>query len=277
MPRFLIVDPAAETGAEIDFSLFVQIVKGMTVTSAASSDDMKYLEFGLSENFNLNVRQDEDGDIVVQLFSTLNLDDIPPLRLQIVSDDEEASAETLERRIRLLRQTYAIGLLVNTGRAEQISDLLSKDPNADIEASLLNEEEKLYIKSAGPGSFWVTVLIKSKAGYKTAAALFSTFYDEGRELLLRRMRANTVLKELEAEQRRFDLQKKQALGMIEVFDKISKMKDEKASEMIRAAFESNLKALGSDAGHLLLNFNQGEETPTVSGAIPDLRKKPKDR
>jgi hypothetical protein len=125
--------------------------------------------------------------------------------------------------------------------------LLAQDQNADIEATLLNDEERLYIRSAAPGSFWVTLLTKSKIGYKTAATLFTAFYDEGRELLLRRVRANTVLKELEVEERRFDIEKKKVAGVIELVGKIDKIKDEKTRVAVREKFITNLRGLGSDA------------------------------
>jgi hypothetical protein len=100
MPQFLIIDQLAGIQAEIDFSTFVEIVKGMSVTSAASSDDMKFIELGLSENFNLRVEveHNDNTDVIVILKSTLNTDEIPPLRIQIVPDnDGQTTAEAIEK------------------------------------------------------------------------------------------------------------------------------------------------------------------------------------
>lgn len=247
MPKFLILDPRAQIQVDIDFATFINIVKGMTITSAASSDDMRYAELGLSENFNLRVESANDGDIIMALLSTLNVDDIPPLKIQIVPDDDkEATAEVIERRIWLIRQTYAIALLVNTGRAEQIGGLLERDKDADIEKLLLRDDERLYIRSAGPGSFWLTIFTKSKVGYKTAANLFAVLYDEGRELLLRRVRANTVLKELEVEERRFDIDKKKVAGIIEMIGKIDKIDDERIRVTLKDKFINSWRELDRD-------------------------------
>jgi hypothetical protein len=251
MPRFYIVNRIENTEIELDFSAFVAIAKGMSITSAATSDDMGFVELGLSERFNLSIGVAKDGDIVISLFSTLNAEEIPPLRIQIVPDHEEVSAETVERRIRMLRQVYAIATLVNSGRSVELASLLERDPNADIESTLLGPEDRLYIASAGPGSFWVTVLTKSKAAYITASSLFSVMCDEGRELLLRRVRANTILKELEVEEHRFELEKHKVKGIIEVYEKIEKIKNDRVRQIIVAKFDANLRELGADGGLLL--------------------------
>lgn len=251
MPRFYLVNPTEDTQVELDFAAFTEITKGMSITSAATSDDMGFVELGLSEKFNLNIGAAKDGDVVISLFSTLNADEIPPLRIQIVPDGEEVTAEKVERRIRFLRQIHAIAMLVNAGRSAELAVLLDRDPGADIESTLIGQEDRLYIISGGPGSFWITLISKSKSAYKTAAALFSVMSDEGRELLLRRIRANTILKELEVEERRFELQKNRVRGMIEVYEKIERIKDERIRKIVNDKFDENLRGLGADGGLLL--------------------------
>jgi hypothetical protein len=142
-------------------------------------------------------------------------------------------------------------MLVNSGRSAELASLLERDPDADIEAALLGQQDRLYIVSAGPGSFWITLISKSKASYRTAATLFSVMCDEGREHLLRRIRANTILKELEVEERKFELEKNKVRGMIEVYQKIEKIKNERVRKIVSEKFDENLRGLGADSGLLL--------------------------
>jgi len=58
--------------------------------------------------------------IGVELISTLNKGELPPVRLRILSDKEDATAQAVEKHIHVLRQLHAATFLVNAGRANDI-------------------------------------------------------------------------------------------------------------------------------------------------------------
>lgn len=224
--------------AKLDFGALVALIKGSSIKSLAISED--FFEIGLSDAFNLRIQ----GHPEIMLISTLNKGELPPIRLQIIKDDEAATAEAIEKRLHLLRQLYAIAFLINAGRSEEVVHLLEKNPQADLEAELLKDEDRLLIKAASEGSFWLTVLTKTKAAYTSLSCIASLFYDEGRQALLKRVRANTELKKIEVEQKKVDLNFRQATNLIELIQKIEKIKDPHIRETVRNTLSSNMEASG---------------------------------
>jgi hypothetical protein len=139
MPRIFIIDPSDDKRIELDFAALVTLIKGSSITSMAHSD--KFFELGLSDAFNLRVQTDNaEADIL--LFSTLNKGELPPVRLNIMGDDKVPTAEALEKRIHsLLRQLYATAFLIDAGRSNDVAQALKQNPDTDLEASLLKEED----------------------------------------------------------------------------------------------------------------------------------------
>jgi hypothetical protein len=114
MLRFFITDPYRGKSVEIDFEDFITLARGTTIISAAHSDD--FVELGLSENLLLHIESESHAPINVSTLSTLNVDDIPPTRIQLIGEKEEPSAMLVERRLHDLRQVYAILYMLNDGR-----------------------------------------------------------------------------------------------------------------------------------------------------------------
>jgi len=189
MVGFVAIDVKRGEQAELDFSDFVEVVQGAAIKSAAASE--KYVEFGLSDAINMRIEVDSQSRLAVSLFSTLNDDDIPPIRLQILADREIASAALVEQRIRALRQSYAIAYLVENDRIKELTLSLTENPDVDLESVLLPETERLYILAAAPGSFWITVATKSLKAYKVAKHALALPYKEGRSALLRGRQQST--------------------------------------------------------------------------------------
>lgn len=243
MTRFYALDPARGVQAELDFAGFLDVAKGSTIRSAAVGDD--FLEFGLTDQINIRVQAGAAGELTLSLFSTLNPDDIPPIRLQIVGDDEVASAALVEGRIRALRQAYAMSYLVQNGRIEDLEEVLRRDPGADLEIELLPEAERLYIVAAAPGSFWLTVATKSGKAYKAVKYALALPYKEGRDAILSRIKADTQLKQLTVEEKRLDIDLKRANGIIDTLAKIDKLKDPVSRDLVRGVLVTRLDELGS--------------------------------
>jgi hypothetical protein len=100
------------TVSELDFADLVTLIKGSSISSLAIADD--FFELGLTDAFNLRIQ------IGVELISTLNKGELPPVRLRILSDKEDATAQAVEKHIHALRQLHAATFLVNAGRANDI-------------------------------------------------------------------------------------------------------------------------------------------------------------
>ncbi len=249
MAAIVVLDPLVERQTEIDFADLVTLIKGTAITSLASSKD--FLELGLSERFNLRIQPDGTGGVNVILMSTLNADEVPPLTVKIIDEGESATAELVQRRIAALRQAYAIAYLINTGRGDELGSVLGSGWEDDVEGKFLRNEEKLYIEAAGPGSLWLTIIAKTKVGYQTATDILALFYSEGRDALLRRVRANTVIKELEADHKRLRLDLDRANGVLDMANKIEKLKDPKVRAAAKTALIRNLQAIGPEARNLL--------------------------
>ena len=243
MTTIYALDPARGSQAELDFAAFLDVAKGSTIRSAAVGDD--FLELGLTDQVNVRFQVGAAGDLAVLLFSTLNADDIPPLRLQIIDDEEVASAALIEARIRALRQAYAMSFLVQNDRIKDLEDILRRDPTADLEIELLPEADRLYIVAAAPGSFWLTVATKSVKAYKAAKYALALPYKEGREAILARIKADTRLKELSVEEKRLDIDLKRANGVVDTLAKIDKLKDPVSRDLVRSALITRLDELGS--------------------------------
>lgn len=231
-------DPKEDTRTELEFAEFIDIIKGATVRSCATSDD--FVELGLAEQINVRFQVGPSGSLTVYLVSTLNEGEIPPIRLRIVDDDEPVTAGLVETRIRELRQSYAITYMVRSGRSGELKSEIIRNPKVDIEARFLPEEERLYIAAAAPGSFWLTVLTRSKKAYEAVKFSLALPYKEGRNALLRRVEAETELRELAADEKRLEIGLKRVKGAITTLNDIEKIKDPDIRAAMKKAFTANL-------------------------------------
>ena len=201
MSKIFVIDHTSGSRYEIDFPTLVSLIKGTSITSLADADD--FTEFGLSARMNIRFGIGKDNhSLQISLFSTLNKDDVPPVRLQLINDDEKPTAALVERRLHGLRQVYAITLLLDAGRGDELAAALLKSPDADLEQSLLHGDEHLYLQEAGPGSWWVVALTKLKGAPEKALNGLSLFFGEGRSLLLERVRVGTKIKQQELERQK---------------------------------------------------------------------------
>jgi hypothetical protein len=241
MPKFYLIDMLKHTEETIKFSEFVSITKGMSISSLAAGDD--FLELGLSATYNLRIQVSSGRDISAQLISTLGSDELPPIRIEIIGDGEVVTAELLEKRIHALRQMYAISLALDDNREDEIIAALKADSDVDLETKLIPEENKLIIRDAGTGSLILTVIAKSKKAYSAIVGLCALPYAEGRNALLRRVKADTSLKELSVEEKTIQLQLSKAHGVLDLLKKAEALKDPDAKKTIMEAIMSSSSAL----------------------------------
>lgn len=189
---------------EVDFDEFFSLIKGMSIKSAADWGNGRF-EIGLSGGLMLRVFTAAAG-LHLNVISTVNPDEISPLIVSFPSETDRPSASDLERRLYGLRQLYAIIYLLsrNDPRLSELEKHDADDWEFDIEG-ILDSSEKLYIESFAPGSWISTVWTKTKEAKAALTLLAATVYREGRENMLRRLRAETRIKEVEAEKKEFEL------------------------------------------------------------------------
>jgi hypothetical protein len=192
----------------LNFGDLVSLVKGASITSLAVAED--YVEFGLSDAFNMRI----DAQNNITLFPTTNKGEAPPVRLTLIMNDETPTAQIVESRIRALRQIYAITFLIDAGRESEIATALNSGSPVDLE-DLIDTENKLFVKSASEGSFWLTVATKTAAAFKSITRIAPLFFDEGRQAVLERVRANTELTKLDVDKKRLEIHMQKANGLID--------------------------------------------------------------
>jgi hypothetical protein len=233
MATIKFVDFVNERQVDMDFAELVTIIQGSSIKSMALGDD--FFELGLTDAFNLRMNGPPD----ILLISTLNKGELPPVRFQVLADGETPTAKTVEKRIRALRQLYAATFLINTRRSDEAGKVLESDPDADLE-DLLNEQDHLFIMAASEGSFWLTVLTKTRSAFKSLANIMPLFYEEGRQALLERVRATTDLKKLDVTQKQIKVADK----LVSLVQKLEKIEDPELRQRMQEVISSNLKALG---------------------------------
>lgn len=238
MTEIRYVNYRTNTAVELDFGDLVAFVKGSSITSLAVSDN--FVEFGLSDAYNLRI----DVGGAITLVSTTNNDESEPLRLKIVGGEETPTAALVEQRLHALRQIYAMSFLLDAGREDAIAKAFSLRGTVDLE-SVLEEEDKLLVKSASTGSFWLTVAAKSAAAWNTLKGIGPLFFDEGRQAIVDRARATTELKQIEVDRTRFDTALHKANCLIDLYKKIEKVKDPQVKGRLLLDLNENIKNAGN--------------------------------
>ena len=188
---------------EIDFADFISIVMGLSIKSAADWGEDR-IELGLSGDLMMRIFWTEAG-LRVNLLSTTNRDEVPPLILNFMADGRRPNIATLERRLHGLRQLHAIIFALQEGRQDGLAKLLQSETDLDIEGTLLSAKERLHVESIGPGSWIVVLAAKLRSSYKAVLSFVSVVYPTGRDALLRRLEAETKLKELNVEREQVEL------------------------------------------------------------------------
>ncbi len=245
------LDPINNRQFGMSFSELVTLITGSSIKSLALADD--FFELGISDAFNLRL----EGQFKISLISTLNKGERPPVRLQIIQDGETPTAEAVEQRIHSLRQLYATSFLISAGRSHEIADMLERNPRADLEQAL-TQQNRLFISAASEGTFWLTVVTKTKAAFKSLLYIAPLFYEEGRQAVLENVRATTDLKKLDVKAREMDLMFQSANKLVDLVQKVEKIKDPHTQEKARQALSINAGALGKQ---LPLSLPKPETTP----------------
>lgn len=236
------LDHANGVSRDLEFGDLVELIQGSSIKSAMIGENI--FEIGISESFNISISEASTvGSISITVTSTLNKGEIPPVKLQLVSSQEAASAAIVERRIHALRQLYAATVLLNTGRAADAARAINSDPASDIE-ELLEEHDRLFITAVSQGSLWLTVKATTAPAFRALCQIAPVFFEEGRRAIIERVRATTALKQLDVVQKQDEIALKKIHGMIDIAKQLEKIKDPFVRGKLNQIFSSSLTALG---------------------------------
>jgi hypothetical protein len=255
MSRIYIDNPLTRLNYQSDFETLIALIKGTSIVSLADSDS--FLELGLSERLMLRIQPGERGTLRVTVFSTLNADEVPPVRLQLIAEGEEASAATVETRLHSLRQVYASMVLLNSGRGEELAAALRADPNTDLEQNLLHDKDRLYLEAAGPGSWFITAWTQVRKAPQKALNALSLVFGQGRDMLIERVRADTELKKEEVEAKRIANEAARRKLWFDTVKQLEKIKNPDDQELVRRLLLSNTNSA-----------NPKVSGPIIAGLLP---------
>ena len=205
---------------------FVEIAKGRSIVSVGDWGGGRF-ELGLSGDLMLRIFG-EGSEIEVNLVSTTNPDEIPPLVLAFGNLPQRVPIHIIEDKLNGLRTLHAIFYLIQNDRASDLEAFLVSNPDGDIEKSLLNEEDQLYVESISYGSWLLAIWAKTTKAYKSVSSVAGLVLYRGREAYLRRLEAEARLVDNQADKEAiqvardaFDLRKSQMDYLIEVSNKIN--------------------------------------------------------
>jgi hypothetical protein len=233
------------------FEELVSLIKGRSIISAADWGDERF-ELGLSGGVMMRFFRGRDG-MEINLISTTNPDDIPPLFLSLGDMPARVPISVIERKLSGLRTLYAIYYLAHLERLPELTSYLIRHPRGDIERALLTEEELLYIESISYGSWVLAVWAKSKRAYQALSSVAGLVFERGREAYLAKLEAEARLaqararrEEISAATAEFDLKRRQLEYLRKVSDQISIPEVRQNLERIMVGAARNLTT--GDAG-----------------------------
>lgn len=218
MAKFTLGAQEFNQESQSDFSEFITIAKGRSIISGANWGKDR-IEFGLSGDTMLRIFWEPDG-LKANFISTTNQNEIPPLMLQLVDGEKRIPARILEQRLRALKTLYAIVHLSKTNRFDLVQKALLQDENYDFEL-LLDEDDLLYIECLAPGSWYITLWSKTRKSYKSILQTVGLISTRGREAILTKLEAEAKLKDLEVEEKEFELMTKKMDYGLGLIDKLS--------------------------------------------------------
>ena len=224
MARYTIGDTAFGQVFATNFAGFIEIVKGRSIVSALESDDR--MELGLSGD--LMIRVFGGGrELHVNLISTTNPDEIPPIALPLGDLPQRVPMHVIEDKLNGLRTLYAIYFLTENDRTNELTEFLRGNPDGDIERHLLTDEYRLYVESISYGSWVVTIWSKTKSAYKSISSVAGMVFERSRESYFRKIEAEAAMLENQAQKaainaarENFELQKSQMDYLLDVSNRI---------------------------------------------------------
>ena len=205
MSTFTIGAAEFKNSRKSDFQEFIEIAKGRSIISAGDWSDGRF-ELGLSGGLMLRIFSDAPAE--VNVITTVNPGEIPPLLVALGDLPQQVPLHVLEDKLRGLRTLHAVYFLLNSGRGKKLTQYLYKNPDGDIERDLLNEEDRLFVESVSYGSWILALWAKTKRAFSAVSSVAGLVFERGREAFLRRLEAEARLLENQADTESIELAQK---------------------------------------------------------------------
>lgn len=207
-----------------NFAGFIDIAKGRSIVSAGDWGDGRF-ELGLSGG--LMLRFFSSGPAEVNIISTINPSEIPPIIVALGDLPQHAPLYLIEDKLRGLRTLHAIFWLAQNSRIDDLVSYIEKNPDGDIERDLMNSADRLHVESLSYGSWLLALWAKTVSAYKSVSSVAGLVFERGREAYLQRLEAESKLLQNQANREavqvaalEFDLKKSQMDYLLDVSDKI---------------------------------------------------------
>lgn len=220
---------------QISAEVLKTLVQNLSILNVGQSTNTESLILQLSNGMALlltNYRKIEllDYGLPMELY---------PVRLLDEQNDQFPSAIEVQARIHAVRQVYALTLLLQTERISRILDFIGTDLEAALEG-----EERLQFSSMSVGSLWAALSSVKGVGLRAALTVAGMFYSEGRNSLLRNLRAKTESTELDVRLKEMELEFGRVEKTIDILQRIDKIKDPAAKQRVFDLFANNMAVLG---------------------------------
>ncbi len=224
MTKFTLGAAEIRTPIETDFPDFIEIAKGRSIISAADWGNGRF-ELGLSGG--LMLRLFSKGPAEVNIISTVNPGEIPPIVVALGDLPQQSPLHIIEDKLRGLRTLHAIFWLAQNDRINDLATYLAKNPNGDIERDLLPMDDQLHVESLSYGSWLLALWAKTVSAYRSVSSVAGLVFERGREAYLRKLEANARLLENQANREavevaklEFDIKKSQIDYLLDVADRV---------------------------------------------------------
>jgi hypothetical protein len=172
---------------------------------------------------------------------------VPDTTFLLASSEEELTAAQVERRLFALRQLYALYVMTAEEMAPELTLVARNGQGFDYEQQLLPRELQVRIVSIGPGSLIGVASALANRGRAYVRDFFGAFFPEGLRALLDTVRANADLRQIEVEQKDFELNLHRVNSMIELTKRIEKMPEGRTKERLRQQLEGSLGDVASSS------------------------------
>ena len=188
--------------SEASREIFSQIAKGHSIVGLSQEGRTIHLTGNLGIGFERSANQSR-----IKIFEQYRHSEGPVRNFAVLRIEDVGEKITLSRWeeiFRGIRVLHALAYLTQSERASILSDTAQNGEPFDP-CDLLFEDESIYLESVAPGSWYLTLWSYSRKSIRALWLIASMLFDRGRDAMLRKLEAESALRELEVEERQFEL------------------------------------------------------------------------
>jgi len=226
---YSIIPFKSNNSSEINTEGFLSIVKGRSIIGANENTKGEII-INLGGNIDVKISHSRNGNSIN--LSKRNKKDEQSFSIALGDMPQQVPFQIIETKLNGLRTLYAILHLSFNGKSKKLEAFLLKDPNGDIEKSLLRDNEKLYVESISYGSWIVTLRTKAKKASEILESIILIVFERGRESYLQKKEAEAKImtekakqESIKTEARAFKLQKNRIAYINKLYKDFPDMKE----------------------------------------------------